>query len=286
MNGVSSVPSIIESIRVRTSSRSYDKRPLEPGKRKQIQDYLLSNRKGPFGSTVRFQLLGLAEGEQDKTQDLGTYGVIKGTPLFVAGAVMETDKAMEDYGYCMEKNILTITSLGLGTCWLGGMFRRSSFAKRIGLSANEIMPAVSPVGYSAGRKTLIDSLFKFLARSTARKPWNELFYHKDFNTHLESHDAGRYAKCLEAVRLAPSSSNRQPWRVLKEEGKNNFHFYLQRAKMYTKAAGRTDLQKLDMGIAMCHFGLTAKELGAKGKWQEQETQMSSGDKEYIMSWKE
>ena len=278
--------SMIELIRMRTSSRSYDRKPLEPEKKKQIKEQLSSNKKGPFGSAVRFQLFGFVEGEKGQTENLGTYGVIKGKPLFIVGAVVNTDRAIEDYGYCMEKNILLATSLGLGTCWLGGMFRRSAFAKRIGLSANEIMPAVSPLGYSAERKTLTDSLFKFLARSKTRKPWQELFFSSDFNTPLIGNDVGKYAICLEAVRLAPSASNRQPWRILKEERNNIFHFYLKRAKMYAESARRIDLQKVDMGIAMCHFELTARELGLKGKWQDQGAPISLEDKEYIMSWKE
>jgi len=280
------VSSMVESIRIRTSSRSYDKRPLEPKKRKQIEDYLSSNKKGPFGSTVRFQLFGFTEGEQGQTENLATYGVIKGTPLFIVGAVMSTDKAMEDYGYCMEKNILVATSLGLGTCWLGGFFKRSAFARRIGLTAHEVIPAVSPLGYATEKKTLTDSLFKFLARSKTRKPWEKLFYSNDFNTSLIKSDVKRYAICLEAVRLAPSASNQQPWRILREQGNNTFHFYLRRAKMYAKAIKRIDLQKVDMGIAMCHFELAARELGLKGNWQQQETRISSEDKEYITSWKE
>ena len=278
--------SIIESIKMRTSSRNYDERTIEPEKRRQIEDYLSLNEKGPFGSKVRFQLLDYAEGGQDQTEKLRTYGVIRGARLFIVGAVINTDKAMEDYGYCMEKNILMATSLGLGTCWLGGTFKRSSFAKKIGLSANEVMPAVSPVGYATEKKTLIGSLFKFLARSKTRKPWEELFYSNDFNTPLIKSDAGRYVTCLEAVRLAPSASNRQPWRILKKEGSNIFHFYLRRTKIYAKAIKRIDMQKVDMGIAICHFELTARELGLTGSWQQQGNQTNLEDKEYIISWTE
>ena len=276
--------SIIESIKMRTSSRNYDKRPLEPGKRRQIENYLSLNEKGPFGSTVRFQLLDYAQGGQDQTENLRTYGVIKGARLFIVGAVISADKAMEDYGYCMEKNILMATSLGLGTCWLGGTFKRSSFAKKIGLSANEVMPAVSPVGYATEKKTLRDSLFKFLARSKTRKPWEGLFCSNDFNTPLIKSDVERYATCLEAVRLAPSASNKQPWRILKEKRGNIFHFYLRRAKIYAKAIKRIDMQKVDMGIAMCHFALAARELGLTGSWQQQGNQTNLEDKEYIISW--
>ncbi len=278
--------SMIELMKIRTSSRGYDKRPLEPEKRKQIEDQLSSNKKGPFGSTVRFQLFGFTEGEPGQTENLATYGVIKGTPLFIVGAVMSTDKAMEDYGYCMEKNILVATSLGLGTCWLGGFFKRSAFARRIGLTAHEVIPAVSPLGYATEKKTLTDSLFKFLARSKTRKPWEKLFYSNDFNTSLIKSDVKRYATCLEAVRLAPSASNQQPWRILREEGNNTFHFYLRRAKMYAKAIKRIDLQKVDMGIAMCHFELAARELGLKGNWQQQGNQTNRENREYIVSWKE
>jgi hypothetical protein len=56
--------------------------------------------------------------------------------------------------------------------------------------------------------------------------------------------------------------------------------------MYTKSFRRIDLQKVDMGIAMCHFELSAKELGLKANWQQQGNRISSKDEEYIMSWKE
>lgn len=58
------------------------------------------------------------------------------------------------------------------------------------------------------------------------------------------------------VRLAPSAVNKQPWRVVLD--KNGVHFYLKRTKGYvSEAAG--DLQKIDLGIALCHFALAAKE---------------------------
>jgi len=86
------------------------------------------------------------------------------------------------------------------------------------------------------------------------------------------------------VRLAPSASNRQPWRILKEKRSNIFHFYLERAKIYAKAIKRIDMQKVDMGIAMCHFELAARELGLTGSWQQQGNQTNREDKEYIISW--
>ena len=83
---------------------------------------------------------------------------------------------MEDYGYGMEKNILFVTALGLGTCWLGGTLKRAGFARKIGLSADEFMPAITPVGYPADKRSLTDRAFRFMAKSDKRKPWEELFF--------------------------------------------------------------------------------------------------------------
>ena len=52
------------------------------------------------------------------------------------------------------------------------------------------------------------------------------------------------------VRWAPSAVNRQPWRVVMDGEKA--HFYEKRSKGYVDASG-WDLQKVDVGIAMCHF---------------------------------
>jgi len=58
------------------------------------------------------------------------------------------------------------------------------------------------------------------------------------------------------VRIAPSASNKQPWRIVKIEGA--WHFFLERTKGYGdgiifKLLKLADIQRLDMGIAMCHF---------------------------------
>jgi hypothetical protein len=91
------------------------------------------------------------------------------------------------------------------------------------------------------------------------------------------------------VRLGPSASNHQPWRVVKE-GKN-WHFYLKRTPGYNerllvKLSGTADLQRIDMGIAMCHFDLTARELGLTGQWVEEEPDIDRPFEllEYTATW--
>lgn len=46
------------------------------------------------------------------------------------------------------------------------------------------------------------------------------------------------------------------------------------------------LQDIDMGIAMCHFGIAAREIGLKGNWQRIPTAPSQRGLEYIVIWVE
>ena len=71
------------------------------------------------------------------------------------------------------------------------------------------------------------------------------------------------------VRLGPSASNKQPWRIVRDGG--SWHFAIQRSLFYRtrtlRLAGIADMPRLDVGIAMCHFELTARELGLRGSWR-------------------
>jgi hypothetical protein len=47
-----------------------------------------------------------------------------------------------------------------------------------------------------------------------------------------------------------------------------------------------DLQRVDLGIAMCHFELTTRELGLSGEWvviESRDDQPGHGG-EYLVSW--
>jgi hypothetical protein len=84
--------------------------------------------------------------------------------------------------------------------------------------------------------------------------------------------------------LAPSASNKQPWRVIKDNNQAAFHFYLRRTPGYDKLFNEIKLQHVDMGIALCHFTLSSKELGLPGYWQVNNPQINTGDMEYIATW--
>jgi nitroreductase len=191
---------------------------------------------------------------------------------------------MEDFGYCLETVILKATELGLGTVWLAGSLNRTTFSKKINLKENELLPAVTPVGYQAEHTTLKEKFIRGLVRSTSRKNFGELFFAAQADHPLEKQTLGAYGDILEGVREAPSASNKQPWRIIKETGTNTFHFYLCEDKPYNNKFKDIQIQRLDMGIAMCHFELAARDLGVPGKWLTARPGPDAGELVYIATW--
>jgi nitroreductase len=260
---------ITEIIRARSSWRSYDGRPLEPEDRARLEEFVAALGPGPFGGRVRLALVEASAGAIAELKKLGTYGMVRGARTFLAGAIKQAPMDIEDYGYVLERAVLYATALELGTCWLGASFNRSAFARAVALAEDETLPAVSPVGYVASSRTAVDAVTRFFARAKKRKPWRELFFDGAFGRPLSREAAGPYADVLAMVRLGPSASNRQPWRLLRDD-RGAFHLFLRRtpgynSKLINVAGG--DLQRVDMGLACCHFELAARELGLAGKWE-------------------
>ena len=94
-------------------------------------------------------------------------------------------------------------------------------------------------------------------KADARLPFETLFFSGSFDTPLSPEAAGTLFDALEAVRLGPSAVNKQPWRVV--VCGDTVHFYEKHNKGYGE--GGWDIQKIDLGIALAHFELAAKEGG-------------------------
>jgi hypothetical protein len=171
----------------------------------------------------------------------------------------------------------------LGTCWLGGTFKAGKFAQAVNLQEDQILPTVSPIGYPAEEKSLTEKIMRRIAGSDHRKPWSDIFFANDFATPLTRGQTGKYSEALENLRLAPSASNKQPWRILLNPAKKVFHFYLSRATSY-KFLRLVSLQDIDMGIAMSHFEITAREQGLAGIWQVDTNAPKETSLDYIVSW--
>jgi nitroreductase len=280
---------VTEIIRNRYSCRVYNKTPIATEQVRQLGAFTELIKTGPLGTPYRFELVVAEEQDRKALKGLGTYGLIKDPPGFIIGAVGQGKKNLEDFGYGMETVILYATGLGLGTCWLGGNFTKHSFSRKIKTTGEEIVPGVAAIGYATEKSRTQDQL-RQKVKSDTRLPWEALFFQFGFENPLFEESAGTYAKPLEMLRLAPSAHNYQPWRVVQDG--SCFHFYLQRTQGFGPGTpmfillGVTDLQRMEIGIAMCHFELTARELGLEGQWELHEPTFGKPDDtlEYIVTW--
>lgn len=270
---------IEETIKKRKSVRNYEKRGLSEQQRSEIVTYM-NQIENPFQVKVKFHFL---ETELlDKGQKLGTYGVIQGAKDYLGVTVKNTDFAMEAVGYAFEMLVLYATSLGLGTCWMGGTFNRNQFKTAMEISENDVFPIISPIGIPLEKRSITETLVRKIAKSDQRKEWQELFFSTSFENILSKEDASDYVIALELVRIAPSASNKQPWRIVKDG--ELFHFF--KVQGYGDVFGY-DIQSVDMGIAACHFELALKEKQIVGEfYKEQDIKIELPEKTtYSFSWK-
>ena len=263
-----------ELVRGRRSVRTYDGKELSQSDREKLMAFWAQTQ-NPYDIPVTFKLL------DGKAQKLSC-PVAAGTDLFIGAKAPKVPHMEEAFGYSFELLVLYAQSLGMGTVWVGGTMDRAAFESAMELAENERMPCMSPIGYPAGKLSIKESLMRKGIKADSRAPFGSLFFEGDFNTPLTEEKAGRLAHPLEMVRWAPSAVNKQPWRVVVKD--NAVHFYLKHAKGYvSESVG--DMQKIDMGIALCHFALAAREDGLTVQFSLSDPGLpTESDTEYIASY--
>lgn len=238
---------ILEAIKTRTSVRTFNGVPLTAEQcaelRKTIADVI-----DPFGGQVTIQL---AEVKLDGPYKPGTYGVITGASNYLLMGIADNPESQLAAGFMMEQVVLKATEMGLGTCWIAATFKGTDFARLAKLESDRPLRIIAPVGTPAEHKKFIEKATRFIARSDKRKPFEELFFHRNFDT--PASENGPFHEALEMLRLAPSSTNSQPWRAVVDGDKVHFYY-----------ADKSKCSILDTGIGICHFTLTEQYLGHKG----------------------
>lgn len=161
---------------------------------------------------------------------------------------MGTDNSEESQltlGFRMENVVLQAASMGLGTCWIAATFKGTSFSAAASFPEDTPLQVVMPVGHPAEKKSMMEKITRTALGSAKRKSMADLFV---------VGDSSKYYKPLEMMRLAPSSTNSQPWRAIVDG--NTVYFYYEK---------KSEASILDLGIGLSHFYLAAKESGIEGE---------------------
>jgi hypothetical protein len=265
-------PAWFEAIAVRRSRRRYGSRRIPAASLTALRDLCERFRLAP-GARVA-----LSEGSDGVFTGLGeriggSYGRVEGAPW--TAAVVAPEGAEAEAGYVGEAFVLEATRLGLGTCWVAGMFDRETADRLAGLAPGERVVAVTPVGYPLERKAVVERVMSAAVRSAARRQVEEIApglvrshgrgtRETGLPGRLERPAARRDAapwpgwavSAVEAARLAPSGANRQPWRFRLDD----------RGLVLSLATGAYWTAPIDCGIAMLHAELGALHDGVGGEW--------------------
>jgi len=277
----------MDIIRKRQSIRTFDSNPISEEKINLLNEYVDLLGSSPFDGNTRFETLSIENLDRSVKRRLGTYGFVKGANTFLIG--ITKDKMpydLENFGYQFEKAILFATHLNIGTVWLGGTFKRSAFASQVKIASDEKIPAITPIGNPLNKRSLRSRIIRYAAGAKHRKPFSSIFFNGDFSQPLTKSSLKDFSDVLEMVRISPSASNRQPWRIVKEQDNNVFHFFIYRKKPLShKLFSWPDFKRIDLGISVCHFDLTVKQLKISGEWRINKPEISiPGDIEYLISW--
>ena len=65
------------------------------------------------------------------------------------------------------------------------------------------MPAASPVGYPADKRSLRENLMRKGLKADERIPFEAVYFDGSFAADLRKEDAGEFAEALDLARLAP-----------------------------------------------------------------------------------
>jgi hypothetical protein len=167
-------------------------------------------------------------------------------PYCLCSYAKNDDDARLNAAFLLQEMSLFLSTLGFGSCWVGMVKPKNGYLEHKGLPFFKLLVFGKAAG--AHRREIV-SQFK-------RKNLSEI-------TAIQNGP-----KVLEAVRLAPSTMNRQGWRLYAEGTK--IRLYMAHNNFLVRKL-MDPLTIADAGIALCHLWAVAGALGvfrAFGKEQE------------------
>lgn len=155
-------------------------------------------------------------------------------PHYLAVYAESEPMAQMNAGFMLQQMDLWFSSQGLGSCWLG-------------------MPNPAPEAATCDGLPFVIMLAFGVPAEKAQRENAEEFRRKSIE---EITDISGIPALAEALRLAPSGVNRQPWFLT---GSNFAPRLCSKKNNILQKALFGDLPHIDMGIALCHLWLAAEQ---------------------------
>ena len=223
---------LYETIFKRKSVRDYNMDPLDEDTLKKIKEF--AEKVKPLEGGIRYRVSIMNE------EDIRKQFSIK-APHYLCFYSGSKGRYLMNAGYILQHVDLYLSQIGLGSCWLGMAKPLKEAQKAEGMDF-VIMLAFGKASEAVHR----DNAGEF-----KRKPLKDI-------SNVKGGEA-----LLEPIRLAPSATNGQPWyfsgtaqRIVISRKKLNF----------VTAAIFERINKIDIGIVLCHLMLSAGHMGKNAEF--------------------
>ncbi len=244
-----------KAIQIRRSRRTYVTKQIE-----QDSIQVLTNIMDELNKDYEGVRVVLVEKSPDAVfvGAIGPYGKITGAPAYLALVMNEEeDFNYEKAGFIGQACVLESTMHGLSSCWVGGYFNREVAAEEVGISDDERVVAVIPIGYARKNLSLTEKMMNQVGDYHKRKSVDEI------SEGLTQEQWPEWvSSVIRAASLSPSAYNRQAIHfVVGEDGKTI-------ALKITNPSEETNVPKgIDRGIAMLHTEVATKHFHIEGNWK-------------------
>ncbi len=220
------INTLYNAIPHRRSVRSYSAAPLAAARQDEMMLQCAATNALFAAEPVAFKLLA--------ANQVGGMLSAK-SPHYLAVYANHTEQGVASAAFRLQQMDLWLSRQGIATCWLGMTKPKGAAKSENGLPFVILLAVGSPAEGEAVHRAST-SEFK-------RKPLGEI-------TGLTAP-----AEVLEALRLAPSATNRQPWFIT--GGDNALHLHMKESGVLEKTfLGMMPM--VDVGIALCHLWLAAE----------------------------
>lgn len=231
---------LFDAIQIRRSVRKYLFEKLSDKKLKEIKNVISSSESLYKDINLKINIIDGDKMDPVLKGVIGNYGKVK-APYYLLASSEVKDGYLENTGYVLEKIVLSLTGMGIGTCWIGSKVEEEQLRAIADIDKNLKPVILIAFGYAAAHNDLY------------RKHPSEA-KRKDLHKIVTGNSGEDLEKIFKAVKLAPSSMNSQPWRFIIED--NEIHVYTG-SNILTKYF-ISDFNRIDAGIALRHFEIAAK----------------------------
>lgn len=173
---------------------------------------------------------------------IGAYGRIR-APHYLLVTSEEKEGYLQNIGYALQGVVLMLTTIGLATCWLGANIKNSPLLSTVDIPEGQLPQLMIAFGNPAEGK----SPFRENPSDAKRKTLQEI---------ASGNMDVTWRSIAEAIRLAPSGVNAQPWRLVFGNGKVHVYSVLPGNPILRHFMGSLNL--IDSGIALCHAMISAR----------------------------